>query len=430
MAGKTRRLTVVEYVNTSVLAFGLAAMSTSLGQIILPLRVLDLVPETLKNTYLGILTFIGMAAAMAVQPLVGWLSDKTTLSWGRRRPYIAVGSVLATVLMAGIGIASNFVWLVVASVLVQLCANMAQTPYDAIVKDRVPQSQRGQVSSIRAIAGAAGAVMLLVATGFLMDRHEVRERDIWLWLSLALPAIVMALTTLWTVFAVEDEWVPATPKGADAAKRPPEPKTPKRVYMLLGAAFSFTLAGGILQTYTLFFLKDVVKIDNPASGVGILGIAVGITIIVTLYPAGLLSDKFGRRTLLFVSAALGSGGSLLFLLAQSLTHVVLIGIILGVAVGIFMAAGRALITDMVSENRAAQQMGLANFALIGGLAVSKLGGGAVDFLNGFSDNLGYYTLLVVCAGAFLMGAFFINLLNPQPVAEAAATSSDDAGGDE
>ena len=66
-----RGLGVVGYVHFSVLAFGLAAISTSLGQIILPLRVLDVAPESLKNTYLGVLTFIWMGVAMLVQPAWG-----------------------------------------------------------------------------------------------------------------------------------------------------------------------------------------------------------------------------------------------------------------------------------------------------------------------------------------------------------------------
>ena len=70
------------YVHFSVLAFGIAAISTSLGYIILPLRVLDVAPETLKNTYLSILTGIGMGFAMVVQPVVGYLSDKTTMVVG------------------------------------------------------------------------------------------------------------------------------------------------------------------------------------------------------------------------------------------------------------------------------------------------------------------------------------------------------------
>lgn len=414
MRTRVPRLGKIDYVNISVLAFGLAALSTSLGQIILPLRVLDVAPEGLKNTYLGILTFMGMGMAMLVQPVVGYLSDRTTLSWGRRRPYIFLGSLVATVLMVGIGAATNYLWLLVMSVLVQLFANVAQTPYDAMVKDQVPQNQRGQVSSIRSISGAAGAVLLVLATGLLMDRHMIGERDLWLWTALALPVVFMALTALWTMASVEDrEAIPLSAEEEERAQRR-EKKTHGQMKVLLGAAFCFTLAGGILMSYTLYFLQDVVKLENPASGVGFLAISVGVTVIVVLYPAGLLSDKVGRRLPLYVSAGLGSVGSLLYLFAQNLTHVLLIGVLLGVAVGIFMAAGRALITDIVSERRAAQHMGFANFALIGGLAASKLAGPGVDYLNGLNDNLGYYVLLVLCAAAFCIGAVLVNVMDLGP----------------
>ena len=425
---------VVGYVHFSVLAFGLAAISTSLGQIILPLRVLDVAPESLKNTYLGILTFIGMGVAMLVQPAVGYLSDKTTWRWGRRRPYIAVGALLATGLMVGVGAAANYVSLLVTSVLVQLFANVSQTPYDAMLKDQVPRNQRGKISSVRAMSGAAGAVLLVLATGFIMDHHIQGTRDLWLWIAVALPTAVLAITAVWTLALVRDDRAPSEQPeereelgvepvvvdgSADSLALPVEGKKKrslvaglgvitKRNLTMLSAAFSYTLAGGILMAYTLYFLKDVVGLENPASGVSVLSASVGATIIVTLWPAGVLTDRLGRAPLLYVSSALGGAGTLMFFLAQNLVHGVLIGIVLGVAVGLFMSAGRALITDMVSENRAALQMGMANFALVGGLAAARLGGPLVDFLNGISENSGYYVMLVLCAVAFCMGAFFIH----------------------
>ena len=416
MGQQTNALRPMHYVNISIFGLGLAALSTSLGQIILPIRVLDLAPESLKNTYLGILTFAGMAMAMLIQPIVGYLSDRTTLRWGRRRPYIALGTLLATVLMVGIGIAQSYPWLVVAAVLVQMSANLAQSPYDAVIKDKVPQGQRGRVSSIRAFSGASGAIMFILITGFIMDRHTVGDRDLWLWLALALPATMMAATMVWTIFSVHEDGRGHAyqHRGATATWGHAGGSHPQLPWILL-AGFFFTLAAGILQTYILFFFRDVVKLENPASSVGIMAAAVGITIIIALYPAGLLADRVGRRPLLIASAALGSAGSLLFFIAQDLTQVVLIGILLGLAVGIFMTAGRALITDMVSEHRAAQQLGFANFALLGGLAVAKLGGIAIDALNRQGDNLGYYTLLALCAASFLVAALFMSAIKLRDV---------------
>ena len=424
---------VLGYVNFSVLAFGIAAISTSLGYIILPLRVLDVAPESLKNTYLGILTFIGMGGAMLIQPAIGYLSDKTTWGWGRRRPYIALGSLVATGLMVGVGAAVNFVGLLISAVLVQLFINVSQTPYDAMLKDQVPHNQRGKMSSVRAIAGAAGAVLLLLVTGFMMDHHVQGTRDVWLWISLGLPTAVLAITAVWTLVLVRDDRASSEEISGRAeeaaetgdAEGSPDSKAEvggegrlrslisalgvsKRNLTMLSAAFSYTLAGGILMAYTFYFLQDVVALEKPASGMSWLAATAGLAIILTLWPAGVLADRVGRAPLLYVSSALGGGGTLLFYLAQNLLHVVLIGIVLGVAAGLFFSAGRALITDMVSENRAALQMGLANFALVGGLAASRLGGPLVDFLNGIQEHSGYYVMLLVCAVAFCMGAFFIH----------------------
>ncbi len=424
---------VIGYVNFSVLAFGIAAISTSLGYIILPLRVLDVAPESLKNTYLGILTFIGMGGAMLIQPAAGYLSDKTRWKWGRRRPFIALGALVATGLMVGVGAAVNFVGLLISAVLVQFFINVSQTPYDAMLKDQVPHDQRGKISSVRAIAGAAGAVILLLITGFIMDHHVQGARDVWLWIALGLPTAVLAISAVWTLALVRDDQ-PTDEQRAAAILAEEEEKVKaaagrataeqplqdgrirsairalgltRRNLTMLSAAFSYTLAGGILMAYTFYFLQDVVALEKPASGMSWLAATAGLAVILTLWPAGVLADRVGRAPLLYVSSVLGAGGTLLFYLAQNLLHVVLIGIVLGVAAGLFFSAGRALITDIVSESRAALQMGLANFALVGGLAASRLGGPLVDYLNGIQEHSGYYVMLLICAGAFCMGAFFI-----------------------
>jgi hypothetical protein len=51
--------------------FGLSMMWNSLHVIILPAVLLKYVPETQKNTYLGLMTFIGLIIAMIVQPISG-----------------------------------------------------------------------------------------------------------------------------------------------------------------------------------------------------------------------------------------------------------------------------------------------------------------------------------------------------------------------
>ena len=80
--------------------FGLSFMWNSLHVIILPAVLLNFVPESLKNTYLGLMTFMGLIIAMMVQPISGWLSDNWRSPWGRRRPLISLGTLLDFIFLA------------------------------------------------------------------------------------------------------------------------------------------------------------------------------------------------------------------------------------------------------------------------------------------------------------------------------------------
>ncbi|MBD47702.1 MAG: hypothetical protein CL891_01190 [Dehalococcoidia bacterium] len=407
----TKTLSKIEYLHISILGFGLAALSTSLAQIILPIRILDISPDQLKNTYLGILTFSGMSVAMLTQPVVGYLSDRTSLGLGRRKPYILGGAILSTTLTLSLGVASSYILIVIVYIFIQVGINVAQNPYDAMVKDQVPHNQRGQVSATRAISGGAGAITLVLLTGLLMDNHLNGLQDKWLWISLIIPSFTLCFTMVWILTKVDDGFLKQQPEPQNQGNREETNMPHPHFYVFLVAGFFFTLAAGILQTYTLFFLTDVVKLDNPASAIGILAAVVGATILITLYPAGLLSDRLGRSQLLIVSGIKGSICSLLLCFSQNLTHVLLIGILMGVSIGVFMSAGRALITDLASKSQTATHLGIANLVLVGGLAVSKLGGIAIDSLNNIQVDLGYYVLLGISSASFAIGTVLVSILN-------------------
>ena len=75
-----------DYIKITIFGLAISALWGSLHSIILPLRLLDFVDESLKNTYLGLLTLTGLLLAMAYQPIAGAISDRSRFRWGRRRP--------------------------------------------------------------------------------------------------------------------------------------------------------------------------------------------------------------------------------------------------------------------------------------------------------------------------------------------------------
>ena len=97
-----------DYVKITLFGFGLTALWQSLHVIVLPVRLLDFVAETQKNTYLGLMTLSGLLLAMFAQPIMGAISDRSTFAWGRRRPFILAGGIAMVLLIPGIVIGIGF----------------------------------------------------------------------------------------------------------------------------------------------------------------------------------------------------------------------------------------------------------------------------------------------------------------------------------
>src|SRR5688572_17195813 len=80
---------------------------------------------------------------LLVQPVIGWLSDRT---WhpvlGRRRPYFLVGAVLASAALvamphsSALWMAAGLLWVLDASI------NISMEPFRALVADKLPERQR------------------------------------------------------------------------------------------------------------------------------------------------------------------------------------------------------------------------------------------------------------------------------------------------
>ena len=112
-----KRATLFNLLVLNAYWFGLSFMWNSLHVIILPAVLLNFVPETLKNTYLGLLTFVGLIIAMSVQPVSGWLSDRWQSRWGRRRPLMSLGTALDFIFLAFLAWAGGLPMLAIAPIL-------------------------------------------------------------------------------------------------------------------------------------------------------------------------------------------------------------------------------------------------------------------------------------------------------------------------
>src|SRR5258706_3702151 len=96
---------------------------------------------------------------LVVQPIIGYLSDRTWTRLGRRRPYFLVGAVLASLALfampvsPGLWIAAGLLWVLDASI------NISMEPFRAFVGDPLAPRQRAAGFAMQSFFIGVGAVV-------------------------------------------------------------------------------------------------------------------------------------------------------------------------------------------------------------------------------------------------------------------------------
>ena len=402
----------LDYLKITIYGFALAALWSSLHSIVLPLRLLGMIAETEKNTYLGLLTFAGLLLAMIVQPIAGAISDRSGFKWGRRRPYILIGSLLGVLLLPGIGLFQGYIALFIIYCLLQMTSNVAQGTYQAFIPDLVPQDRKGLASGVKSLLEIIGGIAIVRLIGYFMGKYVPGEGVIWLWLVLGVLAVVLLGAMLATIIMVKE------PPGRKNEEQLSVWKTLSRSFkvdvrkdrdfiVFLVSRLLIFMALATIQTFTLFYLRDVIGLVNPATATADLLIAVGVGMLLAVYPAGRLSDRIGRRPVVISSGLVGAGGILVIFFSTSYGVVIAGGAIIGIATGAFMSSNWALATDLVPGGEEARYLGLANMATAGGAALARLIGPVIDYFNRYEAGLGYQVMLGACFVYFTVGSLLL-----------------------
>ncbi len=386
------------------LALGMA--TNTLEPAVLGHRVLELLPAS-KNTALGLMTFAGLIIASLWQPLIGVISDRTGTRWGRRIPFMVIGTPLAIAALYLIALAPNFGLVVVGLLSYQTAANTVQGPWQALIPDLVPSHQRGLASGMKAAFDILAFIL-----GRQISAHLVAGGQVSGAVTVAAAAYLLALAL--TAFAARDDGSvqPTAPQGSAARNLTRAFIVHWRSHPAFVAWFinRFLFWAGFvaLNTFVLFFMIDVVGMREAEAQrfVGQMSTVLGLSLLLVTLPSGWLADRMGRRPLVAASGLIAAAGTALVLILRTPGAIIVAGAAIGLAAGTFLSANWALITDIVPGAEAARFLGLANIASAGGSAVARLAGGLlIDPLNRLTGEAatGYLALYALTAASFLLG---------------------------
>ena len=416
LTSNARGFQPVDYLKITILGFAMSALWQSMHTIILPLRLLDFVPEAEKNTYLGMLTFTGLLLAMVVQPIAGAISDHSSFRWGRRRPFILLGVTFLLLLLPGIGLAGSYAAIFIIYCLLQLSSNTAQGPYQGFIPDLVPQGKRGLASGTKTFLEiAGGAVSILLISGF-MDRYSTGGGSLWLWLSLVIPGAVLLGIMVITLFAVREQPGTSIPRLSVTSTilgtfRIDLQANRVFIWFLVSRTLIF-MAFSTIQQFALYFLRDVIGVTNPAAAAATFSVVAVIGMLIAVYPAGRLSDRIGRKPIGVFSGLLMALAMIIVIFTREYTYILIAAGVIGVAVGAFTSTNWALAVDLVARGEEARYLGLANMATAGGGALSRLIGPVITFFEKQSAGLGYQVMLIACCIYCLVGALMLLKIKP------------------
>ena len=139
------------------IAFGLQTANVS--------RIFQILGASIDS--LPILWIAGPVTGLLVQPIIGYLSDRTWGRLGRRRPYFLLGAVLSTIALVLLP-NSTVLWVAVPSFwLLDLALNVTMEPFRAFVGDMLPDEQRTRGYAIQTIFIGVGASLSSAAPWLL-----------------------------------------------------------------------------------------------------------------------------------------------------------------------------------------------------------------------------------------------------------------------
>ena len=376
---------------------------------------------------------------MIVQPIVGAMSDKTWCKWGRRKPYLYVGALVAIIVMALLPNSGSFEMTVKAALafgaimlmLLDTSINMAMQPFKMLVGDMVNEEQKTKAYSIQSLLCNAGSLVGYLVPYFftwigvrnVAPEGMVPDSVTW---SFYIGAAILILCVLYTGAKVK-EWNPEDYAKYNGIKQEEKEEKQNILALLVDAPKAFWQIGLVqffswfaflyMWTYTTGGIAETVwgsinpaTLEYQAAG-DWTGVLFAVQAIGSIVWAMVLPQFRNAKVGYAVSLVLGAVGfiSTYFIHDQYMLFVSFL--LVGCAWAAMLAMPFALLTNSLSCKAMGTYLGLFNCticlpqivaSLVGGFILKGVGGDVVDGVQ-----TGQIMMLVVAGVSLLLGALAV-----------------------
>src|SRR5579875_110152 len=424
----------------NVLWFALNAQTAALLPIVIPAQIVLFISSSQVGSVqqVAFLSWLMMGAAgisLVMPPIVGMLSDRTGGSFGRRRPYIAVGGLLLLLSTPLLVNAGNMVIFLAGLLLLLVGKNIVSPAYQSLVPDRVPDAQRGEtagyVGGMTILGNVVGLGLAAVLLGNVNQQAFNRGLvQVNAGIYYVVTAFLVLVGLLVTVFGVRE-----VPLLVHRHERAGQAKQVERTLASFARRFltdwispwrsvNFTLVFvtraalmlgiALFMTYIEYYFARVQHVANFVQVTGIVAMLALGGAVASGVAFGILSDRFKRRAPVVCAATVCmSAASLAFVLFPDhlMSWLWPLGVLFGLGYGAYTSVDWALSIDVLPCMEAAgKDLGVWNasstlpaiIAPVLGIAVINLAAGAGQTVLGYQSVFGMAAVFFLLAAAGIL----------------------------
>ena len=397
-----RRLTSVQLLNFCLGFFGL--------QFAWQMRIILSGPVTeelgASPFIFGLIWLAGPVTGMVVQPIIGALSDHTYTKFGRRRPFLLLGAVLAAIALwafpnsepiaqfiadrlhvpvpaiAGLLVAAVMIWIIDA------CVNAAQGPYRALIPDNIVPEQHAIANSYLSFAIGLGSVIAAGTAPFL---NWAFDYQMSVNAQFVMAALAFLLGMIWTCVTFKENAVQKTEEEKKQEKEQTfienfkeffssSPEVSKiclvQFFTWIGVMSMFIFFTQF-SVHTVYAVPDLTNVPDEIQTYYASTIAIAtnfssicfaifnlVCFLVSL-PIGILSTKFGNKKVHMAALAIMAFSYIMMVFTNNPKLIMLFMALAGIGWASILALPFAMLTEYIKKGSEGSVMGIFNIFIAG-----------------------------------------------------------------
>lgn len=372
----------------------------------LAVRISELEPG--HEEVLGYVTGSAQLVYLVLSPLLGVWSDRLRSPFGRRTPFIVLGSLLGLVAVFFVAVAPSLLLIGVGWVVGLLGWATAGQAIQTLLADKVPEEQRGRAS---ALTGMTSQIAPVFGIGIA---YAVASSTVAIFV---VPGIVGLVLILAFVFLkregssrdiVRNDTVGVKTLLSSYVFNPR--KYPDFGWNWLGR-FIFFMGLYFNTTFGTFFYAQ--RLDIPVKEVAGIVAAIGIIGVIAAtggaLVGGFLSDKLGRRKLFtLIGALLFVAGAIVEAFAYSIVPLIVGSVIMQLAIAAFSVVDQAIVFAVLPNRaEAGRYLAVVAFAQKIPSAIAPLIAPLIITIGAIGADKNYTVLYLIGAVFALVGGLVI-----------------------